>query len=99
MEEGTSQGCPLSPLLASFVVARLLEPIDGLLRERAAARLANGDPGDDSQGGISHLLSVIKIYHHAFTYQTSNFCVNKSTQNKGLDIMLWNLNFPCTYCP
>jgi hypothetical protein len=29
MEEGASQGCPLSPLFASFVVARLLEPIAG----------------------------------------------------------------------
>ena len=59
MEEGTSQGCPLSPLFASFVVARLLEPIDGLLRERAATRLANEDTGDDGQGGISHLLSFV----------------------------------------
>jgi hypothetical protein len=59
MEEGASQGCPLLPLFASFVVARLLEPIDGLLRDRAAARLANGDPGNDDQGGISHLLSFI----------------------------------------
>jgi hypothetical protein len=56
MEEGTSQGCPLSPLFASLVVARLLEPIDCLLRERVATRLANGDTGNDSQGGISHLL-------------------------------------------
>jgi hypothetical protein len=59
MEEGTSQGCPLSPLFASFVVARLLEPIDGLLRKRAAACHAAGDTGNDSQGGISHLLSFV----------------------------------------
>jgi hypothetical protein len=59
MEEGTSQGCPLSPLFASFVVARLLEPIDKLLRERAGACLATGDKGDDGQGGISHLLSFV----------------------------------------
>jgi len=59
MEESASQGCPLSPLFASFVVARLLEPIDDILRERAAASLANGDPGDDGQGGISHLLSFV----------------------------------------
>ena len=32
MEEGVTQGCPLSPLFASFVVARLLEPINALLR-------------------------------------------------------------------
>lgn len=63
MEEGTSQGCPLSPLFASFVVARLLKPIDGLLRERAANRLANGDTDDDGdgQGGISYLLSFVNV--------------------------------------
>ena len=59
MEEGASQGCPLSPLFASFVVARLLAPIDSLLRARAAARLASGDVGDDGYGGISHLLSFV----------------------------------------
>jgi hypothetical protein len=59
MKEGVSQGCPLSPLFASFVVARLLEPIDSLLRKQAAARLASGDPGDDGFGGISHLLGYV----------------------------------------
>jgi hypothetical protein len=59
MKEGVSQGCPLSPLFASFVVARLLQPIDSLLRERAATRLASGDPGDDGFGGISHLLGFV----------------------------------------
>ena len=59
MKEGVSQGCPLSPLFASFVVARLIEPIDKLLRERAAERLRNGDPGDDGFGGISHLLGYV----------------------------------------
>ena len=50
---------PLSPLFASFVVACLLDPIDGLLRERAATRLANGDTGNDGKGGNSHLLSFV----------------------------------------
>jgi hypothetical protein len=59
MEECTSQGCPLSPLLASFIVTCLLEPIDGLLCERAATHLVNGYTGDDGQGGISHLLSFV----------------------------------------
>jgi hypothetical protein len=36
MKEGVSQGCPLSPLFASFVVAHLLKPIDKLLRQRAS---------------------------------------------------------------
>jgi hypothetical protein len=59
MKEGVSQGCPLSPLFASFVVALLLAPIDKLLRKRAASRLASGDTGDDGHGGISHLLSYV----------------------------------------
>ena len=57
MEEGTSQGCPISPLFASFVVEHLLEPIVGLLRQHAANCLAAGNTGNDGQGGISHLLS------------------------------------------
>ena len=59
MKEGVSQGCPLSPLFALFVVARLLEPIDSLLRKQAAARLDSGDPGDDGFGGISRLLGYV----------------------------------------
>ena len=34
-------------------------PIDGLLRECAATRLADGDTGSDGQGGISHLFSFV----------------------------------------
>jgi len=39
MEEGVSQGCPLSPIFASLVVTNLLQPLDIELRERAASRL------------------------------------------------------------
>jgi hypothetical protein len=41
------------------MVACLLGPIDKLLRERAAARLASGNPGNDDYGGISYLLSCV----------------------------------------
>jgi hypothetical protein len=59
MEEGVTQGCPLSPLFASFVVARLLEPINALLHARAAERLASGNPGNDEYGSITHLVSYV----------------------------------------
>jgi hypothetical protein len=52
-------GCPLSPLFASFVVARLLEPINALLCAQAAERLALCNPGNDNYGGITHLLSYV----------------------------------------
>jgi hypothetical protein len=54
MEEGVTQGCPLSPLFAFFVVERLLELIDALLHTQATERLALGDPGNDT-----HLLSYV----------------------------------------
>jgi hypothetical protein len=59
MEEGVTQGCPLSSLFASFVVARLLEPINALLRARATKRLESGDRSDDKYGGTTHLLSYV----------------------------------------
>jgi len=59
MEEGSTQGCPLSPIFGSLVVARLLQPIDINLRKRAAARLANGNPLDDNCGGITNLFAFI----------------------------------------
>jgi hypothetical protein len=73
MKEGVSQGCPLSPLFASFVVTRLLEPINKLLRQRASDRLASGNPGDDGLGGISHLLGYVDgisscIYLHGLPF-------------------------------
>ncbi len=59
MEEGISQGCPLSPIFASLVIANLLQPLDIELRKRATTRLLNGDPGDNGFGGISHLLGYV----------------------------------------
>jgi len=59
-EEGSTQGCPLSPILASLVVVRLLEPINNALCQRAAERLANGITHDDGRGGITtNLLGFI----------------------------------------
>ncbi len=59
MKEGVSQGCPLSLVFASFVIACLLEPIDKLLRQCASDQLASGDPGNDGFGGVSHLLGYV----------------------------------------
>jgi hypothetical protein len=41
------------------VVAPLLEPINALLRARAAERLASGNPNNEKYGGITHLLSYV----------------------------------------
>ncbi len=59
IEEGVTQGYPLSPIFASFLVACLLEPIDALLCAQAVEQLASGNPGDDKYGGITHLLSYV----------------------------------------
>ena len=54
-----NERCPLSPILASLVVVRLLQPINNALRQRAAERLANGITHDDGRGGITNLLGFI----------------------------------------
>jgi hypothetical protein len=59
MEEGSTQGCPLSPILAALVIARLLLPLDTALKKRAASRLAQGNPHDDGYGGITNLMAFI----------------------------------------
>ena len=85
MEEGVSQGCPLSPLLASFVVARLLEPIALQLHSRAAARLALGDSGDDGNGGVSHLLSFVDDISSCIYLQDLHFlCTTLQTSGATL---------------
>ena len=59
MEEGSSQGCPLSPILAALVVVRLLKPIDHSLRQRALQRFEAGILHDDNYGGRTHLLGFL----------------------------------------
>jgi len=59
MEEGVSQGCPLSPIFASLVVACLLKPLEKILRARVTHRLNNINPGDDKAGGITHLVGFV----------------------------------------
>ena len=59
MLEGVNQGCPLSAIFAALVLDRVLRPLDTMLRQRAADRLASGDSGDDGFGSISHLFGYV----------------------------------------
>jgi hypothetical protein len=59
MEEGVSQGCPLSPIFASLDVANLLQPLDIELSERATTCLLNSNPGNDGLGVITHLFGYV----------------------------------------
>jgi hypothetical protein len=81
MEEGVTQGCPLSPLFASFVVACLLEPINALLRAQAAEQLALGNPGNDNYGGITHLLSYVDNISTCIYFPNLKFFCNTLKTN------------------
>ncbi|EJK47770.1 hypothetical protein THAOC_33492 [Thalassiosira oceanica] len=50
MSEGLNQGCPLSSIFASIVLNEVLVPLDCLMKDRAAARVARGNHGDDECG-------------------------------------------------
>jgi hypothetical protein len=59
MEEGVGQGCPLSPIFASLVVAELHEQVDRLLKQQATEQFLSGDHGNDGNRGVTHLLGYI----------------------------------------
>ncbi len=59
MEECVTQGCPLSPIFASLVVAKLLEPVDHLLKQRATEQFLSGNQGNDGNRGVTHFLSYV----------------------------------------
>jgi hypothetical protein len=59
MEEGANQGCPLSSTFAALVLHTVIALIAKSLHERAAARLASGDPGDDGLGGVSDPMAYV----------------------------------------
>ena len=60
MEEGSTQGCPLSPILRALVISRILLPINMALKKQAATRLAQGNPHNNGYGGITNLLAFIE---------------------------------------
>jgi hypothetical protein len=51
----------MSPLtyFASLVVAKLLEPVDHLLKQQTTEQLLSGNHGNDGNGGVTHLLGFI----------------------------------------
>jgi hypothetical protein len=58
-EEGFTQGCPLSPILAALVLHTVLERVDKKLRQKAATRLSQGNKGDDGHGSQTNLMAFV----------------------------------------
>ena len=59
VEEGFTQGCPLSPLFAGIVLTHILRQINTELMERAANRLQNNQPLDDGKGGAPIIMAYV----------------------------------------
>ena len=59
MLEGVNQDCLLSAIFAALALDRVLQPLDDILHQRVAGRLARGDRGDDGFGSISHLFGYV----------------------------------------
>jgi hypothetical protein len=73
MEDGVNQGCPLSPIFATLVLHRILQPLDKALKERAQARVLSGDLGDDGFGSIAHLLAYMDDISSTVAYDDIEF--------------------------
>ena len=59
VEEGFTQGCPLSPLFAGIVLTHILQQINKELMERAEHRCKSGNPLDDGMGGSPLIMAYV----------------------------------------
>jgi hypothetical protein len=59
VQEGFSQGCPMSPVFAALVLGELLQEMDTHFRLKAASRLSQGAPMDDHRGGAPIILAYV----------------------------------------
>ena len=69
-------------------MARLLEPIDSLLRGRVVKQVASGDPGDEGFGGVSHLLGYVDdisscFYLHDLPFFCTSLIRRRRHRNDG----------------
>ena len=58
VQEGFSQGCPMSPVFAAIVLNEILTKIDSELREKAAHR-KNNSLTDDGEGGLPLIMAYV----------------------------------------
>lgn len=75
--EGFAQGCPLSPAFACIVLTAATRPLNAELRERAAARLLNNDPGDDGLGSVAATSSIMDDTSIVISYPDLPWFVNR----------------------
>ena len=56
VKEGFTQGCPLSPILASLVLQDVLIAVDIVMKKQARDRLKDKNRYDDNLGGVCNIL-------------------------------------------
>ena len=68
VEEGFSQGCPVSPVFAAIVLNAILRKIQPHLEARARLWLSEGHPGDDGHGTLGLIMAYVDnvnvLLHH-----------------------------------
>ena len=52
VQEGFSQGCPMSPVFTALVLGEILQEVDSHFRQKAASRHSQGNHMDDHLGGV-----------------------------------------------
>eukprot|EP00984_Skeletonema_dohrnii_P016248 scaffold7173_cov81-Skeletonema_dohrnii-CCMP3373.AAC.1 len=78
VEEGFTQGCPLSPIFAGIIVlTHILKQIDKELQQRAATRLSQNNAGDDGNGGLPIIMAYVDDTNCLLPIEDVNFFLER----------------------
>ena len=59
VQEGFSQGCPLSPVFVGIVLHHITSKINNILQKRVTKRVRKGNLMDDNKGGVPIIMGYV----------------------------------------
>lgn len=77
VEEGFSQGCPISPIFGALVLGVILEKVYKDLNKRVQDRLNEGETLDDDNGGVSITMAYIDDVNALVPLEDVKFFLDK----------------------
>ena len=77
VEEGFTQGCPVSPVFAAIVLNEILDKIQQELNQRASIRVSNGELGDDGFGTLGIILAYVDDVNSLLSHDDATYFLQR----------------------